>query len=172
MASRLVGVSALLTPSVGRLLAMAREALGLDLGAIVEFTGTTQVWRHLDGDGDALGVRLDEEIPLRETQLRRVSEGRLPALIRDVRNDGRARDLPFIAGAGVGAYVGVRIALPDGGLYGVLCCLSARAEPALGERDVRLLRIIAVMLGEELARGDGKDRGRLRRQRMIRVLEA
>ena len=34
----------------------------------------------------------------------------------------------------------------------MLCCLSPRPEPALGEGDVRLLRIVAGMLGEELER--------------------
>ena len=172
MAARPPGASARLAPSVERLLALAHEALGLTLAAVGEFAGDKQVWRHLDGDGGAFGVRPGGEIPLDETYGRRVADGRLPNLVRDARRDARVRDLPITAAAGIGAYVGAPITLPDGTLYGVLCCLSPRPEPALGERDVRLLRIVADMLGEELEREErvGRDRHR-EREGILRVLE-
>ena len=172
MAARPAGAPAPLTPSVERLLALAREGLGLPLAAVGEFVKDKQVWRHLDGDGDAFGVRLGGEIQLHGTYSQRVAEGRLPNLVRDARGDARVRDLPFTAAACLGAYAGVPITLPDGGIYGTLCCLSTRAEPALGERDVRLLRIVASMLGEELDRGERLGRARHQeRENVRRVLE-
>jgi diguanylate cyclase (GGDEF)-like protein len=146
------GAAPRLAPSVERLLAMVREQLGLTLAAVGEFKGGSQILRHLDGDADAFGLHPGQEIPLEETYCQRVARGRLPNLIRDARRDDRVRELPFTGRAGVGAYVGVPITRPGGGLYGMLFCLSPQPEPALGERDVRQLRIVAGMLGEELER--------------------
>jgi diguanylate cyclase (GGDEF)-like protein/PAS domain S-box-containing protein len=166
------GASARLALSVERLLAMVREQLGLTVAAVGEFTGGQEVWRYLAGDGHAFGLHIGEGRPLDETYGQRVVEGELPSLVRDVRREERTRDLPITAETGVGAYVGVPITLPGGQLYGVLCCLSPRPEPALGAGEVGLLRIVAGMLGEELDREqrDGQARHD-QRENIARVLE-
>ena len=152
LAGRPSGSAARLAPGVERLLGLAREQLGMTVAAVGQFEGDNEVWRYLDGDGAAFGMRPGGEIPLEETYCQRVVEGRLPNLVHDARSEERVRDLPVTRKAGIGAYAGVPITLPGGGLYGVLCCLSPRAEWGLGERDTRLLRIVAGMLGEELER--------------------
>jgi diguanylate cyclase (GGDEF)-like protein/PAS domain S-box-containing protein len=166
------GASARLALSVERLLAMIRQQLGLTVAAVGEFAGGREVWRYLDGDGGAFGLRLGEGRPLEETYSQRVVDGRLPNLVRDARREERVRDLPITGEMGIGAYIGVPITLPSGQLYGMLCCLSPRPEPVLGTGEVGLLRIVAGMLGEELEREqrDGKARQR-QRQSIRRVLE-
>jgi diguanylate cyclase (GGDEF)-like protein len=173
LAGRLPGTSAGMTSSVERLLALAREQLGLALVAVGQFTRGREVFRYLDGDADVFGMGPGAEIPLEETYCQRVVEGRLPNLIRDARREARVRDLPITQEAGIGAYMGVPITLPGGRLYGMLCCLSPCAEPALGARDVRLLRILAGMLGEELEREERETAVRRgRHERIRRVLES
>jgi diguanylate cyclase (GGDEF)-like protein/PAS domain S-box-containing protein len=168
--ARPVGAATPLAPSVARLLAMVREQLALTLAAVSEFRDGTYVVRQLDGDGEAFGVRTGQELPP-ETYCRRMVEGRLPNLVRDARRDERVRDLPITATAGIGAYVGVPITRPGGGHYGTLFCLSPRPEPGLGEGDVRLLRIVAAMLGEELERERRAGQARhARREGIRRVL--
>lgn len=152
VAERPLHASAPLAPGVQRLLALAREQLGLALVAVGQFRGDKEVWRYLDGDGDSFGIHPGGEISLEETYCQRVMESRLPNLIRDTRRDERVRDLPITQGAGIGAYLGVPITFPNGESYGMLCCLSRHAEPQLGERDLRLLRILAGMLAQELER--------------------
>jgi diguanylate cyclase (GGDEF)-like protein/PAS domain S-box-containing protein len=152
--------SARLALSVDRLLAMVREQLGLTVAAVGEFTEGREVWRYLDGDGDAFGMHVGEGRPLEETYCRRVIDGELPNLVRDTRREERTRDLPITTESGVGAYIGVPIPLPSGESYGMLCCLSPRAEPALGAGEVGLLRIVAGMLGEELDREQRDDQTR------------
>ncbi len=171
MAGRSTDTLARLVPSVERLLALVREQLGLTLVAVGQFKGGKEVWRYLDGDGAAFGIYPGGSIPLEETYCQRVVQGRLPNLIRDARRERRVHDLAVTQEAGIGAYAGVPITLPGGELYGMLCCLSPRPEPALGERDVRLLRILAGMLGEELEREEHEtavQRGQ--RERILRVL--
>lgn len=113
-------------------------------------------------------MHLGGELALDQTYCRRVVEGRLPSLVRDAHREERVRDLPVTREAGIGAYVGVPIRLPDGGLYGMLCCLSSKPEPTLGERDTKLLRILAGMVGEELEREARTVRTRLRQRERIR----
>ena len=171
MAAHPTGTSARLAPSVEGLLALAREQLGLALVAVGQFQGGKQVWRYLDGDGAAFGISSGGEIPLDETYCQRVVHGRLPNLIRDARNEERVRDLALTQEAGIGAYAGMPITLPGGDLYGTLCCLSPRAEPTLGDRDMRLLRILAGTLGEELEREQrGTALEREQRERISRLL--
>lgn len=168
MAARSAGGPARLAPSVTRLLALAREQLGLPLAAVGEFVEGREVWRHLDGNGGAFGMHLGGGLPLDQTYCQRVVEGRLPSLVRDAHREERVRDLPVTREAGIGAYVGVPIVLPDGGLYGMLCCLSPKPEPTLGERDTKLLRILAGMVGEELERETRTVRTQLRQRERIR----
>jgi diguanylate cyclase (GGDEF)-like protein len=161
-----------LTPSVGRLLALAREQLGLALVAVGQFQGETQVWRYLNGDGGPFGIQVGGESPLDGSYCKMVVEGRLPNLVRDARREKPSRDLAVTHKAGIGAYAGVPISLPSGDLYGMLCCMSPRAEPELGMRDVRLLRILAGMIGEELGREEHATQlQRRQHERIRRVLD-
>jgi diguanylate cyclase (GGDEF)-like protein len=169
--ARPAGAATPLAPSVERLLALVREQLGLTLAAVGEFEGGSLVLRHLDGEADVFGLRPGQELPLEDTYCRRMVEGRLPNLVRDACRDERVRDLPITATAGIGAYVGVPITRPGGEDHGTLFCLSPRPEPGLGEGDVRLLRIVAGMLGEELEREKRAGRTRhARREGIRRVL--
>lgn len=171
-AARSAESSTRLAPSVDRLLGVVREQLGLTLAAVGEFRGDTYVFRNLDGDADAFGAVVGAELPLDGTYCRRMVDGRLPNLIRDTGREERSRALPRTRAAGIGAYVGVPIVLPDGGVYGALCCLSPRPEPGLGAGDVRLLRIVAGLIGEAIEREERVEGARHReRERILQVLE-
>ncbi len=172
MALRPRASSSRLAPSIERLLKLAREQLGLTLATVGQFQDEKQVWRYLDGDGTSFGIHVGAESTLEGSYCEMVVQGRLPNLVRDARREERTRDLPVTHRAGIGAYAGVPITLPDGDLYGMLCCMSQRPEPELGMRDVRLLRILAGMIGEELGREEGATHvHRRQRERIQRVLD-
>jgi hypothetical protein len=60
---------------------------------------------------------------------------------------------------------------PNGDLYGTLCCLSRRAEPGLSAGDLRMLRIVAGILAEELeVTGRAERAHNLKRDGLRRVL--
>jgi EAL domain-containing protein (putative c-di-GMP-specific phosphodiesterase class I) len=57
-------------------------------------------------------------------------------------------DAPAIgSAAGIDAYLGVPVRTPDGSLRGMLCCVSG-AQPELTVADVRVLEMLAGLLGE------------------------
>jgi diguanylate cyclase (GGDEF)-like protein len=171
-AARTTGAGSHLASGVDRLLALVHEQLGLALTVVGEFRRDVCVIRHLAGDADAFGVRPGFQIPLERTYCHRMTQGRLPHLIRDARREARVRDLRLTTAAGIGAYVGVPIPLPGGGVYGSLSCMSPSPEPALGASDVRLLKIVAGLIGEELEREEllGQARHRVR-ESILRMLE-
>jgi len=132
------------------LLAQAREALGMSMGYVAEFTAGHQVTRHLTGEAASFGQHEGAALALEGTYCRRMVDGELPSAVPDTAADERVRDLAVTHDAGIGAYIGVPVLLPDGALYGTLCCLDH--EPAeLRERDVRFLRVIGRLVGRALA---------------------
>ena len=164
--------SSRLAPSVERLLGLAREQLGVALVAVRQFHGETQAWRYLDGDGGLFGVTIGAESKYDGSYSQMVMHGRLPNLVRDARREPESRDLPVTHRTGIGAYAGVPITLATGEVYGMLCCLSSSPKPELGMRDMRLLKILAEMIGEELGRGErATEVHRGQHQRICRVLD-
>lgn len=161
-----------LAPSVERLLGLAREQLGVALVAVRQFNGETQTWRYLDGDGGLFGIEVGAESRFGGSYCQMVMHGRLPNLVRDARREPESRDLPDTLQAGIGAYAGVPITLPTGEVYGMLCCLSSCPKPELGLRDIRLLKILAEMIGEELSRDERATQvHRRQHERICRVLD-
>jgi EAL domain-containing protein (putative c-di-GMP-specific phosphodiesterase class I) len=68
---------------------------------------------------------------------------------------------------GVACYAGVPLRLPDGHIFGTLCCADDRPRPDLRPGDIRVLQTVARLLGHELAReqviadDDRETRGRI-----------
>jgi diguanylate cyclase (GGDEF)-like protein len=153
-----VADSARLVSGVERLLALTQEQLGLTATMLTEFHGDKLIVRHVAGDIGSFGMRPGMELPVDQTYCARMVERGLPHVIRDTQREKLVRDLPMTRKAGIGAYVGEPVTLPNGEVYGTLCCLSRRAEPGLGAGDVRLLRIVAGILAEELERSGSAER--------------
>lgn len=161
---RLRGAAALATMNggstgsdrVAKFLEIAREQLGMDLAYFAEFTGGKQVYRGLSGDAESFGTSIDEGMPLEDTYCQRLVDGRLPNIIRDTAVDQRVCSLAVTGEAGIGAYIGVPLRFADGRLYGTLCCASHDPDPALAQRDVEFMQVIARFLANEIER-DARD---------------
>ncbi len=76
----------------------------------------------------------------------------IPNIVPDVPADERVRDIPIAKLLGIGAYAGVPVTLPDGEVYGMLCCIGRDAHPEIDTGDVRFMRVLADVLSEEVQR--------------------
>ena len=136
---------------IERSLAAARELLGMRLAYLTEAGEEAFRFHALDGDaapfgGPAAGVH----VPRADTLCDRMLRGRIVGPVPDV---ARAPAAQGAAGSpGVAAYVGVPVRLPDGTVYGTLCCVSDEPVPALSDRDTRLLEVFARLIGDQIAR--------------------
>jgi len=133
-----------------RVLALARTHLGMDVAVVGEFAGGDEVVRAVAGDAGAFGLEIDARIPLEDTYCRRMVDGRIRNVVTDAAADDAVAGLSPTTEAGVAAYVGVPLTRPGGELYGVLCCFARERRPSLGERDVKFLRLLARIAGEQL----------------------
>ena len=143
---------------IERLMALAHEQLGMDVSFVSRFDQGRQVFRALHGDAASFGLELGGSTPLEDTYCQRMVQGLLPPLVPDAASDERVRDLPGTIAAGIAAYVGVPLRLADGELYGTFCCLSHRTRPDLDDRDVALLRMLSLLLSDELEHDAGRRR--------------
>jgi signal transduction histidine kinase len=135
-----------------RATAVAREVLQLDVALIGAFADGEQVYVSVDRIGGGMGIEHGGALALPDTVCQRVVDGDAPQLIPDARAEPSVNDLLAVRSGGVGAYVGVPIRFSDGSLYGTLCAVGPAANPALEQRDVDFLRVLAMMTGAYLER--------------------
>lgn len=136
---------------LSRLVAAAREHLDADIGFLCEFDGTAKVIRKAVGDVHGRDMPVGTRFPLEQTYCRRLANGELPSVVQDGRNDPRVRDLEITRDLDIGTYIGVPVTLPDGSLYGTLCCISHEVDRSIHERDVKFMRVLGDLIGNELA---------------------
>jgi EAL domain-containing protein (putative c-di-GMP-specific phosphodiesterase class I) len=148
---------------IDRLVRLAHEHLGMEVVCVAEFTGGKQVYRAISGDAASFGMKLDDGPRLESTYCSLMVDEKIPNVIPDSSQDSRVRDFPPTQSAGIGAYVGVPLYLPDGELYGSFCGLSHTPETNLNARDVHFMTLLGAFVADELA----KDRRRRTRHQAI-----
>ena len=115
-----------LADAVERTLALAREALGMDVALVSKFAEDRMEFRALEGDAGSFGWQASGGVPPEGTFCKRVVEGTLPNVVPDAGSDGR--------------------------VYGTLCCLSHSPEPGLQERDARFMEVLARLVADQIER--------------------
>ncbi|GHA73890.1 sensor domain-containing phosphodiesterase [Cognatilysobacter bugurensis] len=155
---------------LNRLVSAAREHLDADIGFLCEFEGSTKVVRATSGQVHGNPVAPGTSYPLEQTYCRRVTRGELPSIVQDGRNDPRVCDLAITRDLDIGTYIGVPVELPDGSLYGTLCCISHEVDRSIHERDVKFMRVLGALIGNEL--GERQAAGAARSARIARVRSA
>lgn len=137
--------------AVERILALAREHLGLEVAWLSRFTGGDQILEAVEGD-TTFGISPGFSSAYDQSYCARVLTGELPSIVADARNDERTKDLAITDQLGIGAYVGVPVVLPGGEVYGMMCCLSHDARTQLDARDLAFVRLLAEVLSDQVQR--------------------
>lgn len=122
----------------------------MDLAWLSEHTGPDQVMRALDGDARRFNVAQGDALSWEGSFCTRVLDHRLPAAIPDTAANPVTSALPVTEFMGIGSYVGTPVRLPDGRLFGMLCCISREPHTELRDHHVHLLEAFAASLGQEL----------------------
>ena len=155
-AGRLEGLAGLASgpapASVERTLALAREALGMEVAFVSKFAEGRMEFRVLEGDGESFGWQEGGDVPLEGTFCRRVVEGSLPSVVPDAKSDRRVSGLDITHESDIGSYVGLPLRFSDGRVYGTLCGLSHSSDPGLQERDARFMGVLARLMADQIER--------------------
>lgn len=129
-------------------LLLLRKQLRMDVVFVSEFVDGERVFRFIDG-GEPLGLHAGDAAPLEESYCQRVVEGRMPELVPDARVLVARGEL-FDPGIAVGAHLSTPVVLPDGRIYGTVCCFSAEAQPDLQQSALACLRQCARLVARKV----------------------
>ncbi len=135
---------------IRRVLELARTELRMDAAFLGEIRGEQEVLREVVGRAAEFGMAPGDTLPLEDTICGALLAGRAPEVLPDVSQHDGSRKLGVPQLAGVKAYVGVPLTGADARLY-MLCCLARESRPALGSRDVQVLRGLAETMRTALA---------------------
>jgi GAF domain-containing protein len=139
----------LIDGSVAEVLKLIRERMKMDVVFVSEFCDGRRVFRAIDHAPGDPAIAEGGSDPLEETWCQRIVDGRLPDIVRDgpaAVAAGRAPRMTFP----IGTYVGAPIVLPDGEVYGTLCCFSFGENPSVTQRDAKTLRYTAQLTAQKI----------------------
>lgn len=129
-------------------LLMLRKQLQMDVVFVSEFVDGERVFRFVDG-GEPHGLHAGDAAPLEESYCQQVVSGRMPELVSDAR-ELVARGELFDPGIPVGAHLSTPVILPDGRVYGTVCCFSAEARHDLQQSALACLRQCARLVARKV----------------------
>lgn len=136
--------------SLAKLLEMLRRHFGMDVAFIAKFAEGRRTTMLIDAREDQQGINCGFSHPSEETYCRKIADGELPAVIPDTEQNAITRKMPVTRELGIGAYMGVPIALSNGEVYGTLCCMKYAADTQLKKRDAALLRFISEVAAQKI----------------------
>ena len=151
---------------IADLLSTAKRSLRLSVAFLSRLDGTTQHLEVVESSGPASLLFKEGVTQRRETSFcQAILDGRLPAVIPDVRRFPAAMALPASRMPRIRSYVSVPVTLSDGTLYGTFCAAGLTTDKELTERDRALMEVLAraaALIIEPEVRGAGarqRDRG-------------
>ena len=127
---------------IAELLHTARKSLRLSVAFLSRMDGTTM---HLEVVDSAIPLVFHDGIQMKqeETFCQHVVDGRLPAVMPDMRTSPLAMSLPVARMPRIRSYVTTPVVLSDGSLYGTLCAFGFTSDPELTTRDKALMDVLA-----------------------------
>jgi EAL domain-containing protein (putative c-di-GMP-specific phosphodiesterase class I) len=137
--------------AVDKVLHAIRDHLGMDVAFVSQFRKTDRIFLHVDA-GDRTPIQPGDAASLEAGYCQRVVDGRLPRLIPDTRSVPAAMALPETSAIPIGAHLSVPIRLADGHIFGTFCCFSFAPDPSLGERDLKMMQVLAELLADQIDR--------------------
>jgi EAL domain-containing protein (putative c-di-GMP-specific phosphodiesterase class I) len=127
---------------VAELLRTAKSSLGLSVAFLSRLDGTTQ---HLEVVESSVPLLFKEGVTQRQATsfCQAILDGKLPAVIPDVKAFPEAMKLPAARLPRIRSYVSVPVHLSDGTLYGTLCAAGLTSDKGLTKRDKALMDVLA-----------------------------
>lgn len=127
---------------VADLLVTAKDSLQLSVAFLSRLDGTTQ---HLEVVESSVPFLFKEGATQRQetTFCQAILDGKLPAVIPNVKDFPEAMKLPAARLPRIRSYVSVPVILSDGTLYGTFCAAGLTSDKNLTKRDKSLMDVLA-----------------------------
>jgi GAF domain-containing protein len=136
------------------LLAQVRHSLGVDVVFVSRFVDRERVFEVVSAEGDAAS-RIVPGVadPLLDTYCQRIVDGRLPAIIADTSASAEAAALQITRALNIHAYLSAPVILPNGHVFGTVCCISHKIRPDLRDADAQALASVAQAVAASVTKG-------------------
>jgi EAL domain-containing protein (putative c-di-GMP-specific phosphodiesterase class I) len=127
---------------IAELLRTARRSLHMSVAFLSRMDGTTQTLEVVDTRVPLLVQEKNKQV--QETSFcQAILDGRLPAVIDDVKRHPVAMALPSARIPRIRSYVSTPVTLSDGTLYGTFCAFGFTSDKELTGRDEALMKVLA-----------------------------
>jgi len=127
---------------VADLLDTARKSLHMSVAFLSRLDGTTQHLEVVESSVPLL-FREGSEQAQETSFCQAIQDGKLPAVMPDVRAFPEAMKLPASRMPRIRSFVSVPVRLSDGTLYGTFCAAGLTTDKALTKRDQALMDVLA-----------------------------
>lgn len=129
---------------IADLLTTAKDSLRLSVAFLSRLDGVTQHLELVEASGPAALFFKEGVTQRQETSFcQAILDGRLPAVIPEVKKFPEAMKLPASRIPRIRSYVSVPVRLSDGSLYGTFCAAGLTSDKDLTKRDESLMRVLA-----------------------------
>jgi EAL domain-containing protein (putative c-di-GMP-specific phosphodiesterase class I) len=127
---------------IADLLRTARTSLHMSVAFLSRMDGTTQ---HLEVVDTRVPVLVQEKARVAQDTsfCQAILDGKLPAVIDDVKRYPLAMSLPSARLPRIRSYVSTPVTLSDGSLYGTFCAFGFTSDKELTRRDEALMQVLA-----------------------------
>jgi EAL domain-containing protein (putative c-di-GMP-specific phosphodiesterase class I) len=127
---------------IAELLQTAKKSLGMSVAFLSRMDGTTQ---HLEVVESSIPMLFHDGIQQKQesTFCQLALDGRLPAVMPDMRKSKLAMSLPSARIPRIRSYVTTPVRLSDGSVYGTLCAFGFTSDAELTKRDKSLMDVLA-----------------------------
>lgn len=132
--------------ALARVLGLAHQMLEMEFAYVAALDGERQVHLAVAGDAESFGA--PSVAAASTTICRLMVDGKAPEAIPDTSAIPAVRELPIVAAASIGSYVGVPIRFSDGRLFGTLCGLSHHRDDSLHQRDISFIKMLADVIAQ------------------------
>lgn len=135
------------------LLAQVRRALDMDIAFVSRFSTSERVFEVVSAETrQAHEIQAGEKDLLLETYCHNIVEGRLPPLINDTSAIPAANALEVTDRLNIRAYLCAPVVLPNGRVFGTVCCICHKPRADLVEADLRALKAVAQAVAASIDR--------------------
>lgn len=131
-----------------------RKHLNMEVAFISRIEGNQRSLELVDKADDDLPVNAGDKGPCEDSYCQRVIDGRLPELIHNAQHTPEALRLEATQRLPIGAHLSVPIRMPDGSIYGTLCCFDRQPDATLNSRDLAMMHVFAEFAADQLAHQD------------------
>lgn len=134
------------------LLAQVRRSLAMDIVFVSRFVDRERIFEVVSAEGDS-AISPGGSDPLLDTYCQRIVDGRLPVIIRDAGASPEASSLAITSALRIRAYLSAPVVLPNGKVFGTVCCISHSVRPDLRDADAKALEEVARAVAASVTRG-------------------